>query len=51
MGGLGGLAESLVTLPQQIAKLTDLLSSLVGALDTISEVATSAGVRPFTKKG
>ncbi|MFJ4630922.1 hypothetical protein [Streptomyces sp. NPDC088847] len=51
VGGLGGLAESLVTLPQQIAKLTELLSSLVGALDTISDVAASAGVRPPAKKG
>ncbi|MFJ8055506.1 hypothetical protein [Streptomyces sp. NPDC096142] len=51
VGGLGGLAESLATLPQQIAKLTDLLSSLVGALDTISDVAASAGVRPPAKKG
>ncbi|MFJ3893576.1 hypothetical protein [Streptomyces sp. NPDC090083] len=50
-GQLGGLAESLATLPQQIAKLTDLLSSLVGALDTISDVAASAGVRPPAKKG
>lgn len=51
MGGLGGLAESLATLPQQIARLTDLLATLVSSLDAISDVAASAGVRPPAKKG
>ncbi|WP_405863166.1 hypothetical protein OG407_32920 [Streptomyces sp. NBC_01515] len=51
VGGLGGLAESLATLPQQIARLTDLLSTLVSSLDAISDVAASAGVRPPAKKG
>jgi len=49
-GGLGGLAESLATLPQQISKLTELLSTLVGALDAVREVAETAGVRPPAKK-
>ncbi|MFF4396508.1 hypothetical protein [Streptomyces sp. NPDC001480] len=49
-GELGGLAESLTKLPQQIARLTELLATLVGALDAVQEIAETTTVRPPAKK-